>query len=261
MRLLVELKSTQDNKFEREYHAHLQGLIYNELINSPYENIHDQHGAKPFTFSNIFPFTDLKKGDIRSFIISSPDHTFIRYLYDMFQTKMERQAQTNVGYMVFKISFLKEIHSRLPQNNVNLITATPITIRIPREMYERYGYEPVYNNFTYWKNDQPLHIFLDQVKQKLMHKYAKYNTQTLPQYYECINRYKNVKLFDTFRFRKQVANKVVIGGYESIVIGTCWEFGIEYMNGNRDIMQFAFDGGLGERNSLGFGFLNTRSVN
>lgn len=263
MRLLIELKSSEDNRFQKQYNAHLQGLIYNELINSPFESLHDQQGAKPFTFSNLFPFQDLKKGDIRTFIISSPSQKFIGYLFDIFKIKMERQTIINIGYMTFKINYLKEIDSRLPEHKVNLITGTPITIRIPSKLYRKYGYESVYDNFTYWKNEQPINIFVDQVKMKLVCKYSKYNTQTLAEYHECVSKYRNTKLFDTMKFRKQVCNPVIINGYESPVIGTCWEFGIENLNGNRQILQFAYDSGLGERNSLGFGFMNLqqRGVN
>jgi CRISPR/Cas system endoribonuclease Cas6 (RAMP superfamily) len=43
-------------------------------------------------------------------------------------------------------------------------------------------------------------------------------------------------------------------GFEQVIIGTLWEFG--FNNGNKDLIQFALDAGLGERNSLGFGFMN-----
>lgn len=260
MRLVVELKSTQDTQYEMQYHAHLQGFIYNQLRESPYENIHDEKGAKFFAFSNIFPFSNLKKDDIRTFIISSPNQKFIGYLFDMLSILADRQTKINIGYMTFKINFLKEISSRLPHGDFTLFTGTPITIRITKNLYQKYGYELVYDNFTYWKHEQPLDVFLDQIRTKLLCKYAKYNTQTLPEYHECVSRYKNIKLFDTLKFRKQVCSPVMINGYESPVIGTCWEFGIEGLNGNREIMQFAYDSGLGERNSLGFGFMNLRGV-
>ncbi|MEM3192943.1 MAG: CRISPR-associated endoribonuclease Cas6 [Candidatus Parvarchaeota archaeon] len=41
------------------------------------------------------------------------------------------------------------------------------------------------------------------------------------------------------------------------MIGTVWEFGFE-ADVNRDMIQFALDVGLGERNSLGFGFMNLK---
>lgn len=44
-------------------------------------------------------------------------------------------------------------------------------------------------------------------------------------------------------------------GFDQVEIGTLWEFGFD-TNVNKDIIQFALEAGLGERNSLGFGFMN-----
>jgi CRISPR-associated endoribonuclease Cas6 len=61
-----------------QYHTNAQGFIYNLLRGSIYEQIHDVQGSKFFSFSNIFPHADLKQGDIRTFIISSPDDEFVK---------------------------------------------------------------------------------------------------------------------------------------------------------------------------------------
>jgi CRISPR-associated endoribonuclease Cas6 len=44
-------------------------------------------------------------------------------------------------------------------------------------------------------------------------------------------------------------------GFDQVVIGTVWEFGFNAAV-DKDIIQFALGSGLGERNSLGFGFMN-----
>ena len=46
-------------------------------------------------------------------------------------------------------------------------------------------------------------------------------------------------------------------GYEQIVIGTIWEFEFDGWE-DRRLIQFALDAGLGERNSMGFGFMNLK---
>jgi len=66
--------------------------------------------------------------------------------------------------------------------------------------------------------------------------------------------YKNIKVFETFKFKKQISTRVLMKGFEHVVIRTLWEFG--FNNTNKDLIQFALDAGLGERNSLGFGFMN-----
>ena len=44
-------------------------------------------------------------------------------------------------------------------------------------------------------------------------------------------------------------------GFNQVVIGTVWEFAFN-PDFNPDLIQFALDAGLGERNSMGFGFMN-----
>ena len=41
------------------------------------------------------------------------------------------------------------------------------------------------------------------------------------------------------------------------MIGTCWSFGIA----DPELAKFALDAGLGELNSLGFGFMNVIGMN
>ncbi len=157
--------------------------------------------------------------------------------------------------MTFTINFIEEIYPKLPDSNISLITGTPITIRIPASKYKEFGYESVYENFTYWRNEQPIDVFITQLKQNLLKKYAQYNTQSKEAYHNLIDIYKGVKMFDTLKFKKQIATKIYANSIEQIVIGSMWE--IEFNNHiNKDLIRFALDAGLGERNSLGFGFMN-----
>jgi CRISPR-associated endoribonuclease Cas6 len=53
-RLLIKLRATEDSRYDMEYHAKVQGLIYELLRGSEYDS-HNKQGYKFFTFSNIFP--------------------------------------------------------------------------------------------------------------------------------------------------------------------------------------------------------------
>jgi CRISPR-associated endoribonuclease Cas6 len=61
-----------------------------------------------------------------------------------------------------------------------------------------------------------------------------------------------------FKFKKQTSIRLSINKFEQIIVGSIWEFIFNRINNNnnKDIIQFALDSGLGERNSLGFGFMN-----
>jgi len=66
------------------------------------------------------------------------------------------------------------------------------------------------------------------------------------------------KIFDTIEFRKEVAVHNRKQGKEFIHIGTLWKkLEKEYINKEeRRFYHFIMESGLGEKNSMGFGFLN-----
>jgi CRISPR-associated endoribonuclease Cas6 len=121
MRLLIKLRSTENTPYEMEYHLYIQGLIYNILRGSEYDN-HDKLGYKFFSFSNIFPFDDLQKNDLRNLIISSPNNDFISYL----QEQLEYDSNNiRIGRMKFKIDYSDKLNVTLPQQHFFLQLVTP----------------------------------------------------------------------------------------------------------------------------------------
>ncbi len=118
MRLLLKLRAVENTRYEMEYHHDLQGLIYNILRGSYYDN-HNKQGFKFFTFSNIFLFYDLQKNDIRNLMISSPNDDFISYLKEQF----DYIQQVRIGQMKFKIDYSDKLNIILPRDDMfTLIT-------------------------------------------------------------------------------------------------------------------------------------------
>ena len=64
-------------------------------------------------------------------------------------------------------------------------------------------------------------------------------------------------IYYSYKFLKQIATTVStgVGLRKTTVIGTNWQF---LLNGASELARFALDTGLGELNSLGFGFMNVR---
>lgn len=62
-------------------------------------------------------------------------------------------------------------------------------------------------------------------------------------------------LFSEYKFKKQVSTKIHMHNTDVTVIGSLWELGFSY-DIDEAVQIFALDCGLGERNSLGFGFVN-----
>ena len=101
-----------------EYHKDIQGLIYGLLRGSEYD-IHEKDGFKFFTFSNIFPFSDLRKNDRRNLLIASPNKDFVSYLKD----QLEYLQDIRIGAMKFRINCCNKFDIRLPSDEpVSLIT-------------------------------------------------------------------------------------------------------------------------------------------
>jgi CRISPR-associated endoribonuclease Cas6 len=127
---------------------------------------------------------------------------------------------------------------------------------VPREKYKSYNIKPIKDyEFLYWRTEHPIELFMLQLKNNLLKKYMDYFQLNERCTYEDTNSF---PLFQSFTFKKQVSTKIVINDSEQIVIGTLWEFGFEGW-GNNKLIQFALDVGLGERNSMGFGFMNVRT--
>lgn len=261
MRLLIRLRSIEDSKYEMQYHYHLQGFIYSLLKGSKYDYVHDKEGYKFFCFSNIFPAKDLKKNDIRTLIISSPDKEFVYHLNEMLLRLSNLEIK--IGGMRFKVDYVDKLDVRLPRNSpFTLITGTPIIIRIPREKYKAYDVDPKGKyDYVYWRSDHPIDLFVSQLENNLTKKYAEYfglgNDNNMTELNVGGVEKPRLFLFQKFKFKKQVSTKVPLKGFDQVVIGTVWEFGFD-ADANRDMIQFALDAGLGERNSLGFGFVNLK---
>lgn len=266
MRLLIRLRCIERCLYEMQYHYHLQGFIYNLLKGSRYHYIHDKEGYKFFCFSNIFPIKDLEKDDLRTLIISSPVGEFIEYLYKMLS--QSSQSQINIGCMKFRIDSAEKLVIKIPNNlPLTLTTGTPIIVRIPREKYGSYisGTRSKNYDYIYWRSDHPIDLFITQLENNLFKKYIEYSVlaKDSPGKNENISATLQpsplFSFFQKFKFKKQVSTRIFMKGFNQIVIGTLWEFGFN-VSVNREMLQFALDSGLGERNSLGFGFMNSYPV-
>jgi CRISPR-associated endoribonuclease Cas6 len=238
-----------------QYHYHLQGFIYHLLKHSIYEHIHDKEGYKFFCFSNIFPAKNLQKGDIRTLIISSPDGEFISHLDNVLRQAWNT-TEINIGCMKFRIDYIDKLVQKVPNGLlVTLITGTPIIVRIPSEKYLKYGIELKREyGYIYWRSEHPIDLFISQIENNLLNKYNEYYYHAGVDNSNSQNR-SSFHLFEKFKFKKQISTIISMKGFDQVVIGTIWEFGFK-VECDRNIIQFALDVGLGERNSLGFGFMN-----
>jgi CRISPR-associated endoribonuclease Cas6 len=247
MRLLVELRALCDCVYDLMYHHKLQGFLYRLLAGSTYAGLHDRRGYKFFCFSNIFPSLDMQEGDLRRFLVSSPDTGLIEVLVKQLDKLQHSGERVNVGEMSFSVKGVLVLEPRVGRSCV-LAAGTPIVVRIPRANYARYGIEPPEDyEYVYWRKQYPFDAFVRQLEDNLFKKYNTfYNT-----------RLESFPIFEQFTFQKQVCNHLVIDGREVKIFGGIWRFPTSGLSEERwRILQFGLDSGFGELNSAGFGFMN-----
>ena len=249
MRLLLKLRTLKDQAYDLKYHHKLQGFIYSLLDGTPYVRLHDKRGYKFFCFSNIFPPEDMKKGDARQLLISSPDVGLISILTNRLGRLQEEEQQVNVGDTSFGIEAVKALEPKIDKS-CKLITGTPIVLRIPKEKFESYEIAPTKDyDYVYWRKQWPFEPFI-KLEENLFKKYREFYGNSLEEF----------QIFEQFIFKKQVCNHVLLGGKEVKMFGSIWEFSFSYLDGKkREVLQFGLDVGFGEENSLGFGFMNVVS--
>ena len=95
-------------------------------------------------------------------------------------------------------------------------------------------------------------LFIEELESNLDKKYIDYTTLG-------VKKNTNDSLFTEYSFKKQVSTKIHMNDTDMIVIGSLWELGFsQYIDESLQI--FVLDCGLGERNSLGFGFVNELNI-
>ena len=250
MRLIIKIKNTEViEHIEREY---IRNSIYQCLESSIWSFYHDKPKYKHFCYSNLFPF-DSKTGLINSdfsLIISSP----YGQLIETIQKKLGNEMMLKLGDKNFEILKMRSI--KLPQNIDKIISATPIIVRLPQNLFDKYNVHSQ-NNYEFWKETEVLNAFLDLVMKNLLLRYKNFVMESEVLGFK--TKYKSfaddLRLFSTLKFKK------VVYAWDKHFTGTMWEFGIAEDLKDSDIVKYLYEAGLGERNaSSGSGFLNLINV-
>lgn len=255
IRLLLELQSANSFAYSVLSSHKMQGFIYNQLLGTPFESLHDKQGCKFFCFSNVFSpnkprekreFQDaIKEGQKLCWLVSSPSSEFAAILKQKFYDKMNQKELIKIGEALFEIVSVKSLNVKLA-DSFKLVCATPIVVRIPQYAYAGYGIESGLS-FLYWRPDVDFNAFIKQLEENIFKKYGEFHGESLDKF----------PLFEVFRFKKATVNEIVEENKTIPVHGSIWEFSFSHAApSQKKILEFAIDCGFGERNSLGFGFVN-----
>jgi len=231
MRVIIKLSPEKFMPMHKVNNHTLQGGIYYLLEGTEFADLHKGSGFKFFTYSNIFPIGDFYPGKEKTFIISSPNDKFINEIYN-------RAREINYFYLSDSALRITEVKMLKIKSTGRYITGTPIVLQADNKKSKYISFE---------KGDS-VKDFLVRLKENALKKYNAFYDDELTMEHE---------IFDLLQFRKEVAVTVKKDGRSFIIIGTQWSLLQKKIpKGYGKFYQFLLDCGLGEKNSLGFGFLN-----
>ncbi|MCW7070552.1 MAG: CRISPR-associated endoribonuclease Cas6 [Methanophagales archaeon] len=235
MRLIIKIEPSEDFSADVVYKHTIQGFIYECLRDVDEDaNFHSAKRFKFFCFSDMFPGGDFVEGEAKRFIVSSPNAGLMERLFEGVRAKKD----AHIGAHKVRIEEVKKV--KVPLKN-QFISGSPIVL-----------YKDSRRNLYYsFRRDGDLDFFLARLKDNAVKKYEAF-------YGEKLTIEDEEPLFDRLRFNKEVAVKNVKGGKEFIIIGSVWYLleKFEISEEMRRFYWFLMECGLGEKNSMGFGFVN-----
>lgn len=231
MRVIIKLTPEKFMPMHKVNNHTLQGGIYYLLDDTEFADLHKRSGFKFFTYSNVFPIGDFYPGKEKTVIISSPNDKLIKEIY-------RRAKELNYFYLSDTALSIKEVKMLNIRATGSYITGTPVVLQADSRG----------SKYISFKRGCSVRDFITRVKENALKKYNVFYDDELTMDFE---------IFDLLQFRKEVAVMAKKDGRSFVIIGTLWSLLQKKIpKGYGKFYQFLLDCGLGEKNSLGFGFLN-----
>lgn len=254
MRMLARLRARRDTAYDNAYHHKLQGRIWGALEGTKYENLHDKNQPKPFTYSNPFPPGDMEEGDERTLLVASTKEDLLAHV----AADLKDEPELNIGEMPFTVEGFTPLAPDVGEPGTSGIieTGTGVVVRIPPWRFEEYGLDVEHDEAEFWKPEHTMEPFQNQIEANLDKKHGLY----CPDYLRGPSDVDG-NLFDGYKLLKTFAIPVTptTGQQETWVLSK-WRFDYTVRDDDhRRHLNLALDVGIGERNSLGFGFVNIQN--
>lgn len=238
MRLEIILKGKNNFKVPFNYNHILSAIIYNKIADLNFANeLHSSKSFKFFTFSQIYipkrrivKDGIIAKDGVISFYISSPNDFLIKSLVDGFLEDLEISFQ-NQKLTIQKIEALKtpEFSSKS-----EFKTLAPIIVRTKKE---------IDGELKIW-DLAPSDKFFKSLENNLIKKYIKFNNLTKTD--------KKINIYSDMNFVKRKRISINKGNVTTHHRAYMMDLILE---GDLDLIEFAYDVGIGEKNSMGFGMV------
>jgi len=252
MRLVARLRARIDAVYDEQYHHKLRGRMWRALDGTDFESLHNENRPVGLSFSNPFPPGDLREGDTRTLLVAAPQRSLLGAIAEDFTSNPE----LNIGEMPFEIEEVSLLAPEVgePGTRGVLETGTGVLVRIPPWRAEDYpNVETDGEHGTFWRPEHTVEPLKEQLEANLDQKHDLFCPEDLPGPSDVEG-----DLFDSYELIKTFAlPTTVTQGVEQTLILSKWRFGYDIRDDHhRRHLNLALDTGAGERNALGFGFLN-----
>jgi len=251
VRVLTRLSARADAAYDNAYHHKLRGRLWEALKDSEYDDLHDENQPKPFTYSNPFPPGEMREGDERSLLVASTDESLLAHIAE----DLTHNRELNVGEMPFHVDEVTPLSPDVgePGTGGTLETGTGVLVRIPPWRFDEYDIDVDHDEAEFWRPEHTMEPFRNQIENNLDKKHDLFCPDYLPGPSET-----DGDLFDGADLIKTFSIPVTVtqGRRETWVLSK-WRFDYTVRDDHhRRHLNLALDTGIGERNSLGFGFVN-----
>jgi CRISPR-associated endoribonuclease Cas6 len=251
MRLLARLRARADTAYDDTYHHKLRGRMWNALEGTEFDDRHGSEAPSGLAFSNPFPPYDMSEGDSRTLLVATPD----RDLLGEIAADFDANPELNVGEMPFEITDQSVLAPDVgePGTKGVIESGTGVLVRIPPWKFDDYGIDMDSDQSEFWKEKHTLDPFQTQIENNLDWKHGHFAPDDLPGPSDVAD-----DLFDSYELIKTFPLPVTVTeGEQETWILSKWQFGYRVRDpDHRRHLNLALDTGIGERNAMGFGFVN-----
>ena len=249
---MVHLSARADAAYQNDYHHKLRGRLWEALDNTKYDDRHDDGKQPGFSYSNPFPPYDMEEGDGRKLLVASPEEELLANI----AADLLEKPELNIGEMPFHVDDVSSLEPDVgePGTRGTIETGTGLLVRIPPWRCEDYGIDhPGGDTAVYWRPEHSMAPLRQQLEDNLDQKHGRFARDHLPGPSDV-----DGDLFDGYELIKTFAVPVTATeGQEMTYVLSKWEFSYTVQDDHhRRHLNLALDCGLGERNSLGLGFVN-----
>lgn len=239
MRLKINLKSENNFKVPFSYNHILSSIIYNKIADL--DLAHDLHSSNSFKFFNFSQLNISRREIVKdgiiarngkiSFYLSSPNDLLIKNLVSGFVDDLEIKFKKD-KLIVEKIEALKTPDFKKISE---FKTLSPINIRDAKEI----------NGKVKRVDLAPSDKFFKGIETNLIKKYCIFN--------DIESTDKEIKVYSEMANVKR--KRITIPKGPNTTYHRAYMMDL-ILEGDIDLIEFAYDVGLGEKNSMGFGMIN-----